>query len=133
MSVTKADLERAKKIEPVDLSEWFDGGQSTAHVCSIRGKLLLDLAASTEGEEDSLAAERAATYAWVIHCFCDDAGELLLADDEDARTWLGERPFKMLQVILRHVFWPSPAMSFLMPDKARSRRWSRWTFPSYSL
>lgn len=99
MSVTKTDLERAKKVEAVDLSGWIDGENSTGHVCSIRGKLLLDLAASTEGEEDGLAAERAATYSWVVNCFCDADGILLLAADEDTLDWLGDRPFKMLQVI----------------------------------
>lgn len=99
MSTTKTDLERAKKVAEVDLSEWIDGDGSKGYVCAIRANLLLTLGESTDGEAEGLASERAATYAWVIHCFCDTDGVLVFENNEDTLTFLGARPFKMLQEI----------------------------------
>ena len=99
MSTTKADLEGAKKVAEVDLSEWIDGDGGKGYVCAIRANLLLTLGESTDGEAEGLASERAATYAWVIHCFCDSRGKLIFDDSEAALVFLGDRPFKMLQAI----------------------------------
>jgi len=93
MSSTKADLERAKKIGEVDLSEWIDGDGSTGHVCAISAADVLKLPDDEEGKSNE------AVYAWVIHCFCDEVGVLLFEDNEDSRVFFGDRPFRMVQAI----------------------------------
>lgn len=90
MSVTKADLERAKKVEPVDLSEWITGENGTGYVCAISAGNVLKL--PEEGEKETL-------FAWVVNCFCEEDGTLFFKDDADARDFLGKRPFGMVQAI----------------------------------
>lgn len=93
MSATKADLERAKKVAEVDLSEWIDGENSKGYVCAISAGDVLKL----PDEEDNKSNE--AVYAWVISCFCGEGGELIFDGDDEARTFLAGRPFGMVQAI----------------------------------
>ncbi len=92
MSVTKADLEQAKKVAEVDLSEWI-AGENTGHVCAISAGDVLKLPDDEDGKSNE------AVYAWVIHCFCDETGALLFEDNDDSRAFFGDRPFGMVQAI----------------------------------
>jgi hypothetical protein len=93
MSVTKADLERAKKVAPVDLSEWMEGDSQNGvgYVCAISSGRVLKL----PGGDD----EEATIYAWVINCFCDSDGTLLFPDNEESRSFFADRPFGMVNAI----------------------------------
>ncbi len=101
MSATKADLERARYVEPVDISKWMPG--KTGYVCDISAGNVLNL----PGENDSkagddggdAASEHDALYQWVVLCFCNEHGQLVFEDNKESRTFLADRPFGMVKAI----------------------------------
>ena len=97
--MTRADLERAKNVAEVDLSEWIDGEDATGYVCAISAANVIRLDAFGGDDDGDITKERDATYAWVVSCFCDSSGSLILHGDKETLEWLGDRPFKMLQAI----------------------------------
>lgn len=99
MNVTKADLEKAKKVEEVDLSEWIDGEGATGHVCAISTANSLALAKASEEAGDDVSKGHALTVRWAILCFCDEAGKLIFDDDESAVAFFADRPSKMVEAI----------------------------------
>jgi hypothetical protein len=95
MSVTKADLERAKKVAPVDLSEWMEGDSTDGYVCNLSTANTLKLPV----EEGDDVSEEEAIYRWIIFSFCDAEGALIFEDNDESRQFLGDRPQSMNQAI----------------------------------
>ncbi len=99
MAVTKADLEQAKKVAEVDLSEWIDGEDSKGYVCALSAANGLAIAKAAEEAAEDTELSHAVTVRWAILSFCDDKGKLVFEDDDSAAQFFGDRPWTMIEAI----------------------------------
>ncbi len=99
MTVTKADLENAKKIVDVDLSEWMSGDNGLAHVRAVSAEDGMAISALAQKTKEDSAGQNRIRLRWVIVSLCDDKGELLFDDSLESESFLAKRPSRMLDII----------------------------------